>query len=65
MSPFETSSCLILKHKLAHIKTTSKSVLKLTLVTFYAINKFNNPSTFYATFTGLVSMLRFYCSNDF
>ena len=57
MSPFDTSSCLVLKHKLAHIETTRKSVLKLTLVTFYAINKFNNLSTFYATFIGLVSML--------
>ena len=59
MSPFETSSCLVLKHKLAHIETTRKSVLKLTIASFYAINEFNILSTFYATFTGLVSMLEF------
>ena len=59
MSPFDTSSCLVLKHKLAHIDTTRKLVLKLTLASFYARNELNILSTFYATFKGLVSTLNF------
>ena len=59
MSRFETPSCLILKHKLSHFEPTRNSALKLTLVSFYAINELNNLLTFYATFTGLVSVLKF------
>ena len=59
MSRFETSSCLILKHKLSHFEPTRNPILKPTLVSFYAINALSILSTFYATFTGLVSMLIF------
>ena len=59
MSQLKTPSYLILKHKVSHFEPTRNSALKLTLVSFYAINELNNLLTFYATFTGLVSTLKF------